>query len=83
MRFSAKVFSESGMVLYLTIASELTIAISNPACMQWYMNTELNTSRPAGGKPNETFDIPSIVLQFGNVSLMALTPSIVSAAEPL
>ena len=82
IRSSDSLRSSSGMLAYRCIISELTIAMSNPACVQWYRNTELNTSRPAAGRPKDTLEIPSTVLVRGNASLIIFTPSMVSAAEP-
>ncbi len=50
--------------------------------MAWYRKTEFNTSRPASGSPNETFEIPRIVFDSGNSALMRRMPSIVSSALP-
>ena len=41
------------------------------------------TSRPAGGSPNETLEMPRIVLAAGSFCLMRRMPSIVSTAEPM
>ena len=71
------------MVAYRIISSELTIAMSRPACTQWYRNTEFSTSRPATGSPKDTLEIPNTVLARGKASLISRTPSTVSAPEPI
>jgi hypothetical protein len=81
-RSSQSLRSSSGIDGYRICFSEFTIARSRPAFTQWYRNTEFRTSRPASGRPKETFEIPRIVLHSGNAALIARIPSIVSAALP-
>ena len=82
IRSSASLRSSSGMDVYLCINSELTMAMSSPAWTQWYRNTELSTSRPEGGSPKETLEMPRTVLQRGRACLMSRTPSMVSSPDP-
>ena len=70
------------MEVYRWSSSELTIAMSKPAWTQWYRNTELSTSRPAGGSPKDTLEMPKIVLALGRASLIRRTPSMVSTPDP-
>ena len=63
-------------------AKEKEVEESSPARTHSARNTELSTSRPAGGRPNETFEMPRIVLHSGKRVLIARIPSMVSTAEP-
>jgi len=51
--------------------------------VQWYRKTAFRTSRPAGGSPNETLEMPRMVFDSGKRALMARMPSMVSTAEPM
>jgi len=62
--------------------SVLTMARSRPASTQRCRNTALSTSRPEGGRPKETLETPSAVLQPGRASLMRRRAATVSAALP-
>ena len=42
----------------------------------------MSTSRPAVGRPKDTLEMPSTVLQAGSACLISRTPSMVSTALP-